>query len=678
MKFDLEWMLQHVDTAADADTLATRLTDCGFLVETRDVVGETEVWDVEATTNRPDVMNHRGLARELAVAVGGRLKALDATVPEGDEQASSLVKIEIEDADLCSRYVGRVICGVHMVASPEWLQARLERCGVRPINAVVDATNYVLLETGQPLHAFDLAKLADRRIAVRRARDGENLMTLDGEERRLQCDDLVIADGEGPVALAGVMGGADSEIDETTVDIVLESAHFAPLPVRRTTRRLGMHTEASHRFERGADPEMAPIAADLAARLIVELAGGTVCRGRIDVYPRPWQATELTMSVAGVSRFAGLEISPDDVMRILDGLEFTVRRDGDTVVCAAPSFRVDIERVPDLYEEVIRHVGYGPIPAVLPVLRTTPGRRHNNWELVDRGRRAAVACGLDEAVTYAFIDAEADARVQSWPLCPGPPVALANPLSETQTTMRRSLLPGLLAAARDNLNQGERSIRLFEEGRVFASGDDGACREPERLALVLVGPAHDGDELGFAELKGTVEAILKDTAMPEVSWRRGGSPLLDEAEGALLVDGSGRTLGVAGRLGAAEASRWNLKQAVYVAEIDLQAAAERPPLPRFRELPRFPAVAADMTVEHGDDLTYTELAKTVQTMAGELVNEISMVARFTGGGLPAGVVRTTLRMVYRHPERSLTQDEVNAAQEKLRSNLAGKLGVRIS
>ncbi len=665
---------------ADVDTLATKLTDCGFLVETRDVVGDTEVWDVEATTNRPDVMNHRGLARELAVAVGGKLTALDATVVEGDEQASALVDIEIEDVDLCSRYVGRVIRGVQLVDSPQWLQDRLERCGVRPINAVVDATNYVLLETGQPLHAFDLAKLADRRLVVRRASDGESLTTLDGENRKLAVDDLVIADAARPVALAGIMGGADSEIGETTVDIVLESAHFEALPVRRTARRLGMHTEASHRFERGADPEMAPIAADIAARLIAELAGGTVCRGRIDVYPRPWRPTELTMSVAGVSAFAGLEIPAEDVLRILDGLEFTTRREGDLVVCSAPSFRIDIERIPDLYEEVIRHVGYGAIPAVLPVLRTSPGRRHENWELVDRGRDAAVGCGLTEAVTYAFIDTEADRRVDAWPLCPGRAVALSNPLAETQTTMRRSLLPGLLAAAKDNLNQGERAIALFEEGRVFAAGDGGPCREPERLALVLAEAAESGGERGsgFAKLKGVVEAIFKDVAMPEVSWRRGGGPWLDEAEGAVLIDDRGRTVAAVGRLDAAEASRWNVKLELFVAEIDLQAAAQRPPLPRFQELARFPSVAADMTVEHAEELTFAELSAAVGALAGELVNEVSMVARYTGAGLPAGVVRTTLRMVYRHPERSLTQDEVNAAQEELRSALAGKLNVRFA
>jgi phenylalanyl-tRNA synthetase beta chain len=293
MIFDSDWLTELLDEAPGLDTLAEALTDCGCLVELREPGDGAEKWDVEVTTNRPDAMNHRGLAREAAVAANCRLRPIEFDLEEVDEDASALASIEIADPALCSRYVGRVIKGVTVGPSPDWLQRRLTNCGIRPINAVVDATNYVLLELGQPLHAFDLDLLRQQKIVVRPAEDGEKLTTLDGEERELDPSMLMIADGEGVVALAGIMGGADSEIHEGTTDVLLESAHFNDLSVRRTSRRLGMHTEASHRFERGTDPEMAATACDRAAALIAELAGGRVCRGRIDVYPSPWEPRKM-------------------------------------------------------------------------------------------------------------------------------------------------------------------------------------------------------------------------------------------------------------------------------------------------------------------------------------------------------------------------------------------------
>ncbi|MCD4748945.1 MAG: phenylalanine--tRNA ligase subunit beta [Thermoanaerobaculales bacterium] len=681
MKFDLEWLREYLETDADADTLAERLTHCGLLVETRDEVDSTEVWDIEVTTNRPDAMNHRGLAREAAVAVKGRLKTLQHELEETTESAQELAAVEIRDPDLCSRYVARVIRGVRLIPSPQWLQDRLERCGVRPINAIVDATNYVLLETGQPLHAFDLDRLAGRRIVVRRANAGEILETLDGLERKLETDDLVIADAERAVALAGVMGGADSEIGDTTIDVLLESAHFDALSVRRSARRFAIHTEASHRFERGADPEMAPVAADLAARLIAELTGAKVCRGQIDVCPKPWKPTDHEFGISALGRFAGLEISASEVERILAGLEFAPRLDGDRVICTPPSFRGDIERTADLYEEIIRHVGYEAIPAELPILGTPPGRRHPNWQLIDRGRDAAVRAGLAEVVTWAFIEPQVDRRLEDWPLCPGKSVSLVNPLASTQAVMRRSLVPSLLGAARETLNQGERSLALFEQGRVFSVDHEGEMHERERLALVLSGGGAGWpgvDRVGFSELKGVVENILRDTAFPDIGWRRGGAPWLEQSEGAELVDAAGRVIGVCGRLGSEEAARWGLKQDLLVAELDLDAAAAEPVLPKFRPLPRFPAITADMTIEHQLDLPYSEIEAAVWDLAGERIEKVSMEARYSGKGLPAGHVRSTLRLVYRHPDRSLTQEEVNEAQEGLRSALSGRFDVQFT
>ena len=672
MIFDSEWLTEHLDGAPDLDTLAARLTDCGCLVELREAGDGAEKWDVEVTTNRPDAMNHRGLAREAAVAADAVMRPLEFALEETGEDAASLASVEVEEGSACSRYVARVIRSVSVGSSPDWMQRRLLNCGVRPINAVVDATNYVLLELGQPLHAFDLDLVRGRRIIVRPAEAGEKLMTLDGEERELDPSMLMIADAGGVIALAGIMGGADSEIHEGTTDVLLESAHFDALSVRRTARRLGMRTEASHRFERGCDPEMAAVACDRAAALIAELTGGRVCKDRIDVYPQPWEGQRMEFSVAALSAFAGLEIPTQRALEIFRGLGFAPEGQGDLIAVTVPPFRVDIERVPDLYEEVIRHVGYDAIPSQLPILGTTPGQRNPNWELVDRAREAAVSAGLAEVMTFSFIDPEIDDQVTTGPLCPGAPLPLDNPLAQNQGTMRRSLLPGMLAAAGANLNQGERSLAYFEQGRVFSLGGDGP-EEHERLGVVL--SAEDGKtEERFARLKGVVEHLIDEVGLPAVRWVRGGAPWLIADAGAVLTDDDGTAIGLAGMLSAELAARWDLRQDVAVAELDLARAAEPAP-PRFEPLPRHPAVTADMTVEHSAELTFSELEEAVRELKSEQVSSVDLAARYTGAGLPEGSVRTTLRLVYRHPERSLTQDEVNAAQESLRRRLAERLGI---
>lgn len=671
MIFDSDWLIEHLSGAPDLDTLAERLTDCGCLVELREKVDGGEKWDVEVTTNRPDAMNHRGLAREAAVATDAVLRPLAINLDEIDENAADLATVEIADPALCPRYVARVIRGVQVGPSPEWMQRRLLNCGVRPINSVVDATNYVLLELGQPLHAFDLDLVRGRRIVVRPAEAGERLTTLDGEDRKLDPSMLMIADGERVVAVAGIMGGAESEIHDGTSDVLLESAHFDALSVRRTARRLGMHTEASHRFERGTDPEMAALACDRAAALIAELAGGHVCRGRIDVYPGPAEVRQMALSMTALSAFAGLEIEADRVTRILSGLGFSPRSENDVVRVTVPPHRVDIERTADLYEEVIRHVGYGEIPAELPTLPTDPGRRHPNWELVDRARTAAVTAGLTEVMTWSFIDPDTDQLVESYALCPGPSVPLENPLAKTQGVMRRSLLPGLLTAAAVNFNQGERKLAVFEQGRVFNLDDDRPS-EHERLGVVLSGEGQSREER-FADLKGVVEDLALRVGLPALHWRAGGAPWLDGGAGAQLTTDDGVVIGVAGILARQFSDRWELRHEVAVAELDLGRARDVP-LPRFEALQRFPSVVVDMTVEHPTTLSYSELESAVRDGAGEWVEDLGLVARFVPQDNP-GVVRTTLRLVYRHAERSLTQEEVNSAHADLRANLSQRLGV---
>jgi phenylalanyl-tRNA synthetase beta chain len=674
MIFDSEWLTENLSVAPDLDTLATKLTDCGCLVELREAGDGAEKWDVEVTTNRPDAMNHRGLAREAAVAVDGRLRPIDFDLEESDEDAATLATVEIAAPDLCSRYVARIIRGVRICSSPEWIQRRLLNCGVRPINAVVDATNYVLLELGQPLHAFDLDLVRGRRIIVRPAEVGETLTTLDGEERQLDEAMLMIADADGVVALAGIMGGADSEIHQGTSDVLLESAHFDALSVRRTARRLGMHTEASHRFERGTDPEMAAVACDRAAALIAEIAGGRVCKGRIDVNPRPWVSRRMELKVSELSAFTGLEIPAERVVEIFDGLGFAPQRDGDVVRVNPPSHRVDVERVSDLYEEVIRHVGYDAVPSELPILPTNPGRRNANWELIDRARDAAVSAGLTEVLTWSFIGPETDELVASQPMCPGASLPLENPLAQTQGVMRRSLLPGMLSAASTNFNQGERELSIFEQGRVFNLGEDGP-QEHERLGVVISDHIVSREER-FARLKGIVDDLVVRVGLPEICWQPGGNPWLDGQAGAEIRTDDGTVIGLAGILAREYGERWDLRQEVAVAELDLGLASELA-IPRFEPLPRFPAVIVDMTVEHAANVSYAEIKAAVDALSNDWVEGVNLTARYSSSDL-GGAVRTTLRLIYRHPERSLTQDEVNQEQERLRAELARDLEIKFA
>ena len=675
MNFDAAWLMELLDGAPGADELADRLTACGLLVELRSEGEGGEIWDVEVTTNRPDAMNHRGLAREAAVATGATLKPFECALDEGFEPTADLASVEIADDSMCTRFCARVVRGVAAATSPEWMQRRLRNAGVRPISAIVDVTNYVMLELGQPLHAYDLAKVGGAKLIARRAEAGESLVTLDGETRKLEAGMPVIADAFDVVGLAGIMGGADTEIGDDTVDVLLEAANFDPLSIRRAARELGMHTEASHRFERGADPELPPVAIDVAAALIAEFTGGMVCDGRIDVYPRPSEARQLETTAARVSEFMGLEVAMDRLVEIARGLELAPVVDGDRLKVTVPSFRVDLEREADLLEEFVRHVGFDAVSSALPVLSTTPGRRSPNWELVDRARDAAVAAGLAEVVTWSFIDPSADSELDSYTLCPGPAIELVNPLSSTQATMRRSLLPGLLTAVRDNLNQGEREIAIFEQGRVFWQSSNEPA-EGERLSLAVVGSGLvDEGPAGFADLKGIVEVLIRRLGFPPIGWHRGGDPWLDQNQGAVLKTQEGRIIGCAGRVARAVAKTWDLKAEVFIAELDLGMAAEEMPLPRFEELPRFPAVTADMTIEHSTELSFAELTDAVRALAGALVDDVEFLGRYAGKGLPKGAVRTTIRLTYRSGDRSLTQHEVNEQQEALRQGLSDRLGV---
>lgn len=678
MKVLYSWVCEHLEKASSAGDLAERLTAVGLNVELRTPQGEDEVWEVDVTTNRPDCLSHRGLAREAAAAGGGTLKPLQGTVREQGPPVEELAKVTVEDPEGCPRYCARVIRGVKVGPSPSWLAARLASCGIRPINNVVDATNYVLLDLGHPLHAFDLGKLEGRHVRVRRAQAGEKLVTLDGQERTLTFEDLVIADEAKAVALAGIMGGANSEISEATCDVLLESAYFAPVLVRRTRKRLGLDTEASRRFERGADRVMARTAVDVAAQLIVELSGGELACGVLDTCPQlPLPAT-ISFTLEGLSAFAGCPIPDAFVCQVLTGLEIPFQVQGQNFQCQVPPHRVDLELPEDLYEEILRHWGYDRIPSLLPPQKEGPGERRGSFPLTDRARDLAQGLGLAEAITYAFVPEEAEAAFQGSPLASrGELVRLENPLSARMAVMRRTLWSGLVEAAAANLRRGAERVQLFEVGRVFFSKEGRVCEE-ERLAVLLSGEVGAWDSrrpVDFLDLKGVAEALVEGLGIAPVTFAPLTGPFAP-GYGAVM-ERHGDVVGVVGKLADKAQALYDAPRPLWALELALEVAANPAP-PKFHLLSRYPAVVADLTVRHPLSLPYGELVATLWSLAPDILERVEPVVRYRGGQVGADEVKTTLRLTYRHRERSLTQEEVNAAHFALMEQLSARLGVSFS
>src|SRR6266404_2534633 len=526
MLISYNWQRELTGTTLDPQELRERLTHAGLAVDAVEARDGDFVLDVEVPSNRGDCLSHLGIARELAVIEKSRVQIPKSTIDESKGKTSEFASVEISDSALCMRYAARVVRGVKIAPSPEWLVKRLEVLGQRPINNVADITNYVLHEFGQPLHAFDLAKLGEQRIVVRRAVKGESIKTLDGVERKLDPEMLVIADASRPVAVAGVMGGEDSEISTATWDVLIESAWFDPGSVRRTAKLLGLHTEASHRFERGVDPERVLSAQERCVSLICEIAGGVATEDVLDVYPSPFDAKSVELRPERVAAITGVEVPRADMLRILKGLGFKLLEDNpEKLTFTVPSWRHDVAIEEDLIEEVARHTGYDQIKTELPPA-SLAGEYHSSERAKRALRKAMSARGFDEAISLSFTELTED-----FELIPGlagaslTPVLLTNPIIEEASRMRQTLLPGLLNSIRHNINHGIRDVCLFETGRVFSVSKPGELPlEREAFALAATGGATNANraqaerELDFFDLKGALESAVEAMNLPPLDF----------------------------------------------------------------------------------------------------------------------------------------------------------------
>jgi phenylalanyl-tRNA synthetase beta chain len=677
MKISLNWLKEFVAVTSDLASLKRDLTMLGLNVESATQEADDWALDLEITTNRPDWLSHYGVARELAAFYRLPLKRPEIQVRESKIPATDGISIEIAAPDLCARYCGRVLKGVHVKPSPAWLQKQLETVGQRPINNVADVTNYVLLELGHPLHAFDLARLEERKIIVRRARAGELLRTLDGVNRTLTADNLVIADGRRPVALAGVMGGEESEISPATRDVLLESAWFDPYSIRRTSKSHGMHTEASHRFERGADVEMAHLAIDRTAALIAELAGGEILQGVVDIYPRPYKGTELSLHSSEILRILGVDVPIEETERILRALGFEMVGDGKSEWrVTPPSFRVDVGREVDLIEEVARHYGYDRLPSRV---RPAPPRveRHTQREKELTVSEILVGLGYREIIPPSMVDPGENARFTE-----RPPVILANPLSQEASAMRSTTVPSMVRALRWNLDRDRNDLRLFETGKTYTSCGKGLPDERSVLTLGLSGrrrpqTVHDAEKaLECADLKGDLETLLEAFHMPELSFDPAAQDYFEPGCAGRFVSGKD-VIATFGELSAEIRGQYKLRQKAWLAEVDLDKLLALPLRPRtFKPFSKFPPVERDFSLVVPEEVPYNRIAEAVEGLGLEEIQSFRPVEQFAGGSIPSGHSSLLLRVTFQSQTRTLTSEEIGEASAKILAAFE-KLGVRL-
>ena len=678
MKVPLSWIREFVDVKASAEEIGTLMGVRGLALEGLETQGDDVVMDFDVTANRPDCLSVIGIAREIATAYDLPLVyPAKAGHHIEDEGKAGKVPVTIEEPELCGRYVAAT-ADVIVGPSPQWLQDRLLTNGVRPISNIVDITNYVMIELGQPMHAFDLAKMRGGVIKVRRAKPGETMTTLDGKKRTLTADMLVIADADHAEDIGGVMGGANSEITAATTRVVFEAAYFEPAQIRSTSKALGIKTEASTRFERGMDRTAPPRAMARALELLEKIGAGIPTRAITDNYPRPHQPRLLKLERKRIAGLLGMDVPEADIDRILKALGFeimTTRYTGTEAVgwdVVTPSWRVDIHRQVDLIEEVGRHYGFEHLPTTFPGVEQAPPPSDPRIARDRKIRTALLGMGFSEAITFAFIEAAA-----AEPYLGGhAPVTIGNPLSEKFAVMRPSLLPGLVDAVSHNRRHGRPDVRLVEIGTRFSP--NGETRGAGFAWTGLATPDHWSGArraVDFADIKGVVEQ-LHALAHVQPSFQEIETPYLASGRAAaIIVDGG--TIGVFGQLSPAIAESRELPAAdeVYVAEIDLDALTKASPAETLRTspLPRYPSVVRDVSMLVADTLSAATVRGTIRSAAPATLIQIREFDRYQGKGVPDGKVSLSFRLTFQSPERTLTDDEVQAAMERIIDALTREL-----
>ncbi len=684
MLVPIEWIREYVAVTADAQEIANRLTMGGLEVEGIEETENGAVLDVYITPNRGDCLSLVGVAREIAGLFDLPLKTPAPPPSEQGGEAAEAASVTIEAPDLCPRYAARIVRNIRIEPSPLWMQRRLEAAGQRPINNLVDVTNYVMLELGQPLHAFDLDTLAGGRIVVRRALDGEKLTTLDGVERELNPNMLVIADAEKAVAIAGVMGGADTEVTDSTVNLLLESAHFNPLSIRRTARAVGMRTEASYRFERVVDPDGARRAVDRACELLESMGQPRALSGVIDVYPNPSAPKEITLRLQRALDLLGIpDITIDEAQDCLRRIGLYAVQEGDSLRVAIPGFRPDLTMEEDLVEEVGRIYGYENIPETLPIGATTKGGDSEEGRFIARVRNLLASCGLQEVVTHSLTPPSVFDTSAEDPRR----VPVRNALSSEIGSLRRSHLPGLLQVAQRNATRaGQRSLALFEVGRVWQNEIIAEMHTPVEflsVAGLLMGEIEEEGwrkdnaplTADFGATRGVLERLLEglhisNAVIEALGEQANDYPQFHPGRTALITLGGDYPVGIIGELHPRLVSQLELRHRVYLFEVPLEALRANAEVEeRYQSASRFPTAVRDLAPRLAESVTYAEVQRAIAAANATNLAGYRLVDVYQGSPLPDGVKSLTLSFTFRSGQGTLTEGEISAGLEAIRASL---------
>lgn len=661
MNVSYKWLKELIDFDFSPEELAERLTFAGLEVERMTPVGDDWCIELELTSNRPDCLSIIGVAREIGVMCAGELRIPDFSVKTSGDDTASFTSVEILDPDLCPRYTAQIIRDVKIKESPDWLKEKLEAIGVRPVNNVVDVTNYVTMEFGQPLHAFDYDKLSENRIVVRRAKPGESITAINGKSYHLTEDMLAICDAREPVAIAGVMGGLFSEVTERTTDILLESAYFDPVSVRRTSRQLMLESAASYRFERGVDPEFVLPASLRAARLILELAEGTLAPAPVDAGSQQTASGTATVRFARIPRIIGYEVNPERVAEILSSLGLrTTEKNTESLTVDIPPRRRDISREVDLIEEILRHEGIDKVP--FTGIAVSEVRPEPKQKFLLKTREQMRGFGFYELLTDSFVT---DDEMGS--LCffaADEPVRVRNPVTAEKPTLRRSLLPNMLGAYRSCLSTGENPAGMFEASVVYLPGTGKLPNEKHVLCFVTPG--------NYLTAKGILEALCESVRASEVSYA-GFTHAAFASDRASTANISGTPLAFLGELSSAAARHFDIESSCAVCEIDLDLLySSLKGEASFTPIPRYPKVLRDMAIVIGEDILWQDIRAEILGLPIPLLAKIEMFDIYHGRQLPAGKKSVAFSLEFQSAERTLTGEEV----DKLVSGIASHLEKR--
>jgi phenylalanyl-tRNA synthetase beta chain len=668
MKILLSWLNDYIETGLKAEQIAEILSNLGFPCEGIDYLENDAVIDVEVTSNRGDCLGYIGIARELSAFTDKELKMPVIELDETEKDVTELADVDILEPDLCGRYTARVIQDVKVGPSPKWLKQRVEALGMRSVNNVVDATNYAMLETGQPPHAFDYDKIRDGKIFVRKAVPGERIVSIDGTKCELDTQMLIIADPKGPVAVAGVMGGLETEVSDSTKSILLEDAHFDPVSVRNTSRKLALPSEAAFRFERMVDIENVDRASKRTTQLITQVAGGKVLKGVVDAYPKKTQPREITLRLSRLNKLLGIEVHSEKAENILSSLSFKPQLKEDQLLCSVPSWRNDIYREVDLIEEVARVYGYDKIPTEKRIqIEVVPAEPY--WKLIQSVSKYLCGSGFYECVSITFVDEEIAQLFI--PSDTGKHLAVKDAAVKGKNLLRQTLLGSLLGLLKTNLNAGNSPCCLFEIANTYEPSKSNADLPDEKTRLAL---ASDRD---LRDLRGVIEGLLNSlNPDAEIIFKPSELPWA-EVSADILVDS--RPIGKIGILNRAVCDNLDFKDTQPVgAELDFDSLAQlKSDEIQVKPIPRFPAIERDLSVIIEESICWDDIINTVKSCASDKLKDISYVDTYHGKGIPSGKKSVTLSLQFRDDDGTLTHETVDDFEKAIVKNLGKSIGAEL-